>query len=128
MISQGLAKIEKDENCIMMKIKKDDKVVVLIGKDKGRSGKVLKIIDDTHALVEGINLVKKNVKPNPNTRTQGGIVEKESTIHLSNIALLNPITNKADKVGFKTLEPKNVGEKAKKVRYFKSNNELVDVA
>lgn len=100
----------------------------MIGKDKGRSGKVLKIIDDTHALVEGINLVKKNVKPNPNTRTQGGIVEKESTIHLSNIALLNPITNKADKVGFKTLEPKNVGEKAKKVRYFKSNNELVDVA
>jgi large subunit ribosomal protein L24 len=111
----------------MNKIKKDDKVVVLTGKDRGRSGKVLKIVGVDRALVEGINVLKKHVKPNPHKRIQGGIVEKESSIHLSNLALLNPITNKADKVGFKTIEPKNPGEKAKKVRYFKSNNELVDV-
>ncbi|OGT44782.1 MAG: 50S ribosomal protein L24 [Gammaproteobacteria bacterium RIFCSPHIGHO2_12_FULL_38_11] len=110
----------------MKKIKKGDKVVVLTGKDRGRSGTIIKVLADDRALVEGINLVKKNVKPNPNTRTQGGIVEKESSIHLSNIALLNPATNKADKVGFKMIEPKVAGEKAKKARYFKSNNELVD--
>ncbi len=102
-------------------------VVVLTGKDKGRSGKVLQIVGTDRALVEGINIIKKNVKPNPNKRIQGGIVEKESSIHISNIALLNPISKKADKVGFKTLAAKNAGEKARKVRYFKSNNELVDV-
>ena len=93
----------------MMKIKKDDSVVILTGKDKGRSGKVVKIVGSTHAIVEGINVCKKNVKPNPHKRTQGGIIEKESPIHLSNIALLNPATNKADRVGFKTLEAKNAG-------------------
>ena len=111
----------------MNKIKKDDNVVILTGKDKGRSGKVIRIVGVSHAVVEGINLGKKNVKPNPNTRTQGGIIEKEFPIHLSNLALLNPLTKKADRVGFKTLDAKNPGEKAKKVRYFKSNNELVDV-
>jgi large subunit ribosomal protein L24 len=111
----------------MKKIRKDDAVVVLTGKDRGRSGKVIKVLDNDRVLVEGINIVKKNTKPNPHTRTQGGIVEKESSIHVSNVALLNPATNKASKVGFKTVEPKNAGEKAKRVRYFKSNNELVDV-
>lgn len=111
----------------MNKIKKDDTVVVLAGKDKGRSGKVIKIVGTTHALVEGINVLKKHVKPNPNKQIQGGIVERESSINLSNLALLNPITKKADKIGFKTIPAKTVGEKAKKVRYFKSNNELVDV-
>src|SRR3990167_10282690 len=111
----------------MKKIKRDDKVVVLTGKDKGRSGKVIKIVDCNMALVEGVNMIKKHVKPNPQLRVQGGIVEKESPIHLSNLALLNPTTNKADKVGFKIIEAKTAGEKTKKVRYFKSNNELVDM-
>lgn len=111
----------------MHKIKKDDTVVILTGKDKGRSGKVIKIVGEDRALVEGINMMKKNQKPNPNKRIQGGIVEKESSIHLSNLALLNPVTKKADRVGFKTIPATAPGEKQKKVRYFKSNNELVDV-
>lgn len=111
----------------MKKIRKNDLVIVLTGKDKGRSGKVVKIIDDSTALVEGINVVKKHVRPNPHAGKQGGIVEKESPIQISNLALLNPATNKADRVGFKLIEAKNADEKAKKVRYFKSNNELVDV-
>lgn len=111
----------------MNKIKKDDLVVVLAGKDKGRSGRVIKIFDTCSAIVEGINMIKKHTKPNPQMRVQGGIVEKESAIHLSNLALINPLTKKADKVGFKIIDAKNPGEKARKVRYFKSNNELVDV-
>lgn len=110
----------------MNKIKKNDKVVILTGKDRGRSGSVIKIVGVDRVVVEGINLTKKNVKPNPQRNTAGGIVEREASIHISNVALLNPITNKADKVGFKTLEPAKQGDKAKKVRYFKSNNELVD--
>lgn len=113
--------------CLKMnKIKKDDMVIVLTGKDKGRSGKVIKLIKSDRALVEGVNVIKKHVKPNPYKNTQGGIIEREASIHLSNLALLNPMTNKADKVGFKFIEPKSEGEKAKKVRYFKSNNEMVD--
>ncbi|OGT26956.1 MAG: 50S ribosomal protein L24 [Gammaproteobacteria bacterium RIFCSPLOWO2_02_FULL_42_14] len=110
----------------MNKIKKQDTVIVLTGKDKGRTGRVIKIMNSKRALVEGINMIKKHVRPNPQKQTQGGIVEKESPIHLSNLALLNPQTNKADRVGFKTLQAKVPGEKPKKVRYFKSNNELVD--
>ena len=110
----------------MNKIRKDDQVVVLTGKDKGRSGRVVKI-DGDRAIVEGINVIKKHMKPNPYKKEQGGIVEKESTIHISNIAILNPISKKADKIGVKFVEPANAGEKKKKVRYFKSNNELVDV-
>lgn len=111
----------------MKKIRKNDLVIVLTGKDKGRSGKVVKIIDDSTALVEGVNVVKKHVRPNPQAGKQGGIVEKESAIQISNLALLNPVTNKPDRVGFRIIEAKNSGEKARKVRYFKSNNELVDV-
>lgn len=110
----------------MSKIRKDDQVVVLTGKDRGRSGRVVKINGDS-AVVEGINVVKKHMKPNPYKREQGGIVEKESAIHVSNIAILNPVSKKADKIGFKFVEPANPGEKRKKIRYFKSNNELVDV-
>lgn len=111
----------------MNKIRKNDSVVILTGKDRGRSGKVIKIVGVDRALVEGINVFKKHVKPNPNKQVQGGIVEKEIPIHLSNLALLNPITKKADRVGFKIQEPSVAGEKSRKVRYFKSNNELVDV-
>ena len=110
----------------MKKIKNNDMVVVLTGRDKGRSGKIIKTLDDSRVLVEGINMIKKHIKPNPNKNAKGGIVEKESSIHISNIALLNPITNKADKVGFKFIESINAGEKPRKVRYFKSNKEMVD--
>src|SRR3989338_6051156 len=110
----------------MQKIKKNDLVIVLIGKDRGRSGKVIRIVEDA-ALVEGMNIIKKHTRPNPNLGIQGGIIEKESPIHLSNVALLNPITKKADKVGFKTIPAKVAGEKAKKSRYFKSKNKLVDI-
>lgn len=109
----------------MKKIRKDDEVVILTGKDKGRSGKVIKVNDDT-LVVAGVNMVKKHVKPNPYKREQGGIVEKESAIHISNVAVLNPVNKKADKIGIKFIEPATPGEKRKKVRYFKSNNELVD--
>lgn len=111
----------------MKKIKKSDMVVVLTGRDKGRTGKVLKLVVGDRVLVEGINVVKKCMRPNPHKGTQGGIVEKEASIHVSNVALLNPSTKKADRVGFKMMPPAAAGEKARKVRYFKSNNELVDV-
>jgi len=101
----------------MNKIKKGDVVIVLTGRDRGRSGSVIRL-DGDRVFVEGINMVKKTVKPNPNTQTQGGIVDKEASIHISNIALLNTTTNKPDKVGFKTVD-------GKKVRRFKSNDETV---
>jgi large subunit ribosomal protein L24 len=106
----------------MQKIKKGDEVIVLAGKDKGRHGKVLKMqLAAKKALVEGINLIKKHVKPNPQTQTTGGVVTREASIHLSNLALYNPVTKKADKVGFRLLED------GRKVRYFKSTKELVDI-
>lgn len=105
----------------MSNIKKNDEVVVITGKDKGKRGKVLKILPELErALVEGINLCKKHMKANPNAGTSGGVVNRESTIHLSNIAIYNPFTKKADRIGYKLLED------GRKVRYFKSNNELVD--
>jgi large subunit ribosomal protein L24 len=107
----------------MQKIKKGDEVIILAGKDKGRRGKVLKVLPATdRAMVEGINLVKKHVKPNPQTQTTGGIVTREASIHLSNLALYNPVTKKMDKVGIKVLDD------GRKVRYFKSTNELVDIS
>ncbi len=106
----------------MLKIKKSDEVIVLTGKDKGKRGKVLKILlKRNRALVEGVNLIKKHLKPNPRTGVAGGVITKEASIHLSNIALYNPITKKSDRVGVKFLQD------GRKVRYFKSNNELVDI-
>ena len=105
----------------MNKIKKGDEVIVLAGKDKGRQGQVIKIIKNRKVLVENINLVKKHQKGNPNTGEESGIIEKEMPIHISNVMLLNPITKKGDKVGFKILED------GRKVRFFKSNNEVVDI-
>lgn len=104
----------------MNKIKKGDDVIVLIGKDKGRHGTVLTVLTNGKVLVEGINVVKKHQKPNPNKGIEGGIIDKQMPIQVSNVALVNPQTNKADRVGFKTLED------GKKVRFFKSNNEIVD--
>ena len=101
------------------KIKRDDEVVVLAGKDKGKQGKVLKVLTDKdRVIVEGVNVVKKHQKPNPALGESGGIVETEAPIHVSNVAILNPETGKADRVGFRT-------EDGKKVRFFKSNGELV---
>jgi large subunit ribosomal protein L24 len=105
----------------MQKIRKKDKVIILTGKDKGRTGYVVKYVGKDRVSVEGVNVVKKHQKPNPQKNVQGGIVEIEAGIHISNVALLNPLTNKPDRVGFKFLED------GKKVRYFKSNNELVEV-
>ena len=104
----------------MNKLKKDDQVIVLTGKDKGKQGKVVKILDGQKILVEGINRVKKHQKGNPNAGVQGGIIDKDMPISISNVALYNPETQKADRVGFKFLDD------GKKVRYFKSTNEVVD--
>lgn len=104
----------------MNKIRKGDEVVVLTGKDRGRRGTVLRRIGDERVVVEGVNRVKKHVRPNPLKGEVGGIVEKEMSIHVSNIALFNPVTQKADRVGIKTLED------GRKVRFFKSNGELVN--
>ncbi len=105
----------------MRKIKKGDDVIVLAGKDKGKRGTVLSITRDNRAYVEGVNMVKRHVKPNPMTGSPGGIIEKEAPIHISNIALFNPDTGKGDRVGIKILED------GKKVRYFKSTGKQIDV-
>lgn len=102
------------------KIKTNDDVVILAGKDKGKRGKVLKVLENGRLLVSGIQMVKKHQKPNPQLGIQGGIVEKESSIDVSNVALYNPETRKADRVGFK------VQEDGKKVRVFKSSGAAVD--
>ena len=101
------------------KIRRDDEVVILAGKDKGKTGKVTKVlVEDSKVFVEGINLIKKHTKPVPQLQQAGGIVEKEAPLHVSNVAIVNPATGKADRVGFRL-------EDGKKVRFFKSNNELV---
>jgi len=104
----------------MRKIKKGDKIVVLAGKDKGKQGNVMQVLVDGRVLVEKINIVKKHVRPNPNKGITGGIIDQEAPLQVSNVALLNPHTSKADRVGFKVLED------GKKVRVFKSNGEVVD--
>jgi large subunit ribosomal protein L24 len=106
----------------MNRIKKGDEVIVIAGKDKGRRGTVLRVNEpDDQVLIEGINVVKKHQKPNPNSGVQGGIVDQERAIHVSNVMLFNPATGKGDRVGVKTLED------GRRVRFFKSNNEVVDV-
>ena len=104
----------------MKKIRKGDSVYIQSGRDRGKRGKVLRILQDERLLVECINLVKKHTKPNPQLGTPGGIVEKEAPIQCSNVALFNPVTEKPDRVGFKRLED------GRKVRFFKSNGEIVD--
>ena len=102
----------------MDKIRKSDEVIVLAGKDKGKRGTVLTRVDAEHVVVEGINVAKKAVKPNPMTGVTGGIVDKAMPIHVSNVALFNAATGKADRVGFKVVD-------GKKVRVYKSNGEVV---
>lgn len=103
----------------MQKIRKGDEVVVIAGRDKGKRGAVLRRVDDAHLLVEGVNVVKKNQRPNPMKGETGGIVDKVMPIDQSNVMLLNPATGKGDRVGVRTLED------GKKVRFFKSNGEIV---
>ncbi|HEY9200820.1 MAG TPA: 50S ribosomal protein L24 [Gammaproteobacteria bacterium] len=104
----------------MQRIKKGDEVIVTTGKDKGRRGSVMAILGD-RVMVENVNVVKKHAKPNPMAGVEGGIIEKEMSIHISNVMPFNPATNKGDRVGIKVLED------GKKIRVFKSNNEAVDV-
>jgi large subunit ribosomal protein L24 len=104
----------------MQRIKKGDEVVVLSGRDKGKRGTVLRRVDAQYVVVEGINRVKKHQRPNPMKNITGGIVDKDMPIHISNVALFNPATKKADRIGVKSLED------GRKVRVFKANGEQVD--
>jgi large subunit ribosomal protein L24 len=104
----------------MKKIRKGDTVVVIAGRDKGRRGAVIEVFADDRVRVEGLNISKKHQRPNPQIGQQGGIVERESPLHISNVLLYNPVTQKGDRVGFKQLE------NGRKVRVFKSNNEVID--
>lgn len=104
----------------MNKIRKGDDVVVIAGKDKGRRGAVSKVFADGRVIVENVNMVKKHQKPNPARGIQGGVVEQEAPLHVSNVALFNGATGKGDRVGVRTLDD------GRKVRYFKSNGEVVD--
>jgi len=104
----------------MEKIRKGDDVIVTTGKDKGKRGTVLRIVDARHLVVEGVNRVKKHQRPNPMKNQTGGIVDKDMPIDISNVALFNPQTKKADRIGFKLLQD------GRKVRVFKSNGEMVD--
>ena len=104
----------------MSKIRKGDQVVVNTGKDKGKRGTVVRVLDTGHVVVEGINMVKKHARPNPMKGVAGGIVSKEMPLDISNVALFNPATQKGERVGYKALED------GRKVRVFKSNGEAVD--
>jgi large subunit ribosomal protein L24 len=104
----------------MKKIRKGDQVVVITGKDKGRQGRVIEVIEGGRVRVEGVNMQKKHQRPNPNVGQQGGIIEREAALDVSNVLLFNPATKKPDRVGFKTLAD------GRKVRIFKSNKETVD--
>ena len=104
----------------MNKIRKGDDVIVISGRDKGKRGKVLRVLDDARVTVSGINMVKRHTKANPQAGIAGGIVEKEASLHLSNVALVNPATGKADRVGYKVLAD------GKKVRVFRSSGESID--
>ena len=103
----------------MDKIRKGDQVVIIAGKDKGKRGSVLRRVDAEHVVVEGVNRAKKHVKPNPVKGVVGGVVDKDMPLHVSNVSLYNPATQKADRVGFKLLED------GKKIRVFKSSGEAV---
>ena len=104
----------------MRKLRRDDEVVVIAGRDKGKRGKITRVLDNDKLIISGVNMVKRHTKPNPQAGIAGGIVEKEAPIHASNVAIFNSATNKADRVGIKVLED---GTKA---RIFKSNQELID--
>lgn len=105
----------------MNKIRKGDEVIVIAGRDKGKRGNVSKVLAGDRLLVEGVNIVRRHTRPNPAKGTTGGIIEKELSIHRSNVALYNPQSGRADRVGIRRLED------GKKVRFFKSTDEVVDI-
>ncbi len=112
----------KNTKPVKLKIKTGDEVIFIAGKDKGRRGKVLSIDKlSSRVLVEGLNLMKKHVRPNPQVGEKGGIIEREASVHISNVAIFNPLTQKADRVGYRLLED------GTKVRVFKSDNERIEV-
>jgi len=104
----------------MRKIKKGDTVVVIAGRDMGKRGDVSRIVDDSHVVVDGVNQVKKHAKPNPMKNQPGGIVTKDLPIHVSNVAIWNPVTQKPDRIGFRLLDD------GRKVRFYKSNGEQIN--
>ena len=104
----------------MHRIRKGDRVIVTTGRDKGRQGTVIRVLEDDTLVVENVNMVKKHQKPNPQTGVAGGIVQKEAPIHASNVMLFNPASKKGDRVGFKTMAD------GRKVRVYRSNGEVVD--
>jgi large subunit ribosomal protein L24 len=116
-LSAGAGQIEEKG---MNKIRKGDEVVVITGRDKGRRGTVIRVLAEDKVLVENVNMVKRHTRPNPQKGTQGGIVEKEAPLHLSNVLLWNPVAKKGDRVGIRTLAD------GRRVRFFKSNDEVVD--
>ena len=105
----------------MRRIRKGDEVIVVAGKDKRRRGKITQVMSDERVIVAGINITKRHTKPDPARGVAGGIVEREAAIHVSNVMLFNTLTKKGGRVGFRVLEG------GRKVRYFKSNNEVIDV-
>jgi len=105
----------------MRKIKKGDEVIVTTGKDKGKRGTVLRVVDAEHVVVEGANVAKKHMRPNPMKGQTGGIVDREMPLHVSNVAIFNPSSKKGDRVGIKLLED------GRRVRVFRSNGEMIDV-
>ena len=104
----------------MRKIKKGDNVVVITGRDKGKRGDVARVVDDTHVVVNGVNQVRKHTKPNPMKNQPGGIVTVELPIHVSNVAIWNPVSRKADRIGFRVLDD------GRKVRFYKSNGDQIN--
>ena len=104
----------------MQKLKRDDEVTVIAGKDKGKRGKVTRVLDNGRLIVSGINMIKRHTKPNPNLGKQGGIVEKEAAIQISNVAIFNSKADKADRVGI------SVNESGERVRVYKSDNSAID--
>ncbi len=106
----------------MSRLRKGDEVVMIAGKDKGKRGVVLSVVNDLDKVfIENVNMIKKHTKGNPQAGVAGGIVEKEAAVHISNVAIWNPVSNKADRIGYRNLKD------GQKVRFFKSNNEVVDV-
>ena len=104
----------------MAKIRQGDEVIVVAGKDKGRRGRVIQIVGSRRVLVENINIARKHQKPNPNAGVAGGIIEKEMPMDISNVMIFDPVAQRGSRVGFRRLED------GRKVRYFKSNNEVLD--
>jgi len=104
----------------MQKLKRDDEVIVIAGRDKGKRGKITRVLKDGRLIVSGINMIKRHTRPNPNIGQQGGIIEKEAGIQISNVAIFNPKSGKADRVGFK------IEDDGTKVRIFKSDSSQVD--